>query len=112
MILMFFRRGKPSALSPTEAFERLNAGEIDLVDVREPGEWQQGHPEGARHIPLGDLPSRAGDLPADRPVAFICASGNRSKVATETAKRAGIDAHNVDGGLAAWQRAQLPVSRS
>ena len=107
---MLFQRNKTTGLSVTEAAERLRRGEIELIDVREPGEWRQGHARGARHIPLGELASRASDLPTDRPVAFVCASGNRSKVATEMAKRQGVDALNVEGGLAAWQRSRLPLT--
>ena len=98
------------SLTPQQAAERLSHGEIELVDVRESDEWQAGHAPGARHIPLAELPAFVADLPRERPIAFICRSGRRSKVATELAARQGVDALDVDGGLVAWQRARLDLA--
>lgn len=100
----------PDSLTPKQAAERLERGEIDLVDVREPDEWQAGHAPGARHIPLAELPSRLKALGGERPVAFVCRSGNRSELATELARRQGIQGINVEGGLLAWQRAGLDLT--
>lgn len=107
---MLFRRSKTSSLSPSEVAERLQRAEIELVDIREAAEWRRGHVRGARHIPLGELSSRLVELPADRPVAFICASGTRSRSAAATARRHGLQAHNVRGGLIMWKRAGLPLN--
>ncbi len=107
---MLLGRKKTAAAALTDVQERLESGEIELVDVREPAEWQEGHVPGARHIPLGELASRAAELPGGRPVGFMCASGNRSTVATGIAKQHGVDAFNVDGGLQAWHRAGLPLT--
>lgn len=46
---------------------------------------------------------------AGKPVAFVCRSGSRSAMATRQARQAGIDAHNVSGGMLAWERQGLPV---
>lgn len=100
----------PDALSPKQAADRLARGELQLVDVRERDEWATGHAHGARHIPLGELPSRLAALDRRRPAAFVCRSGGRSEVVTELARRQGIDALNVDGGLIAWERAGLPLT--
>ena len=107
---MFKSTSADGSLTPQAAADRLAREEIELVDVREPDEWQAGHARGARHIPLGQLPASLAELPPDRPVAFVCRSGGRSKVATELAARQGVDAHNVDGGLKAWQRAGLELT--
>jgi rhodanese-related sulfurtransferase len=95
-----------------EAARRLDAGEILLVDVRETGEWRAGHPPKARHVPLTTI-NRQLDAFArlGKPVAFICRSGHRSGAACRAAQSQGIDALNVRGGVQAWQRAGLPVSR-
>jgi hydroxyacylglutathione hydrolase len=80
-------------------------GDKDLVilDVRQPGEWQQGHVPGARHIPGGELARRHGEVPEDRPVAVYCGSGYRSSVAASLLKAHGHqDVRNVLGGFAAW----------
>jgi rhodanese-related sulfurtransferase len=86
------------------------AGRLVLVDVREDGERARGFAPGSRHLPLGELRQRFGELPTDRPVAFICQSGRRSAMATSAARRAGLDAHNVSGGMSAWERQGLDTT--
>jgi rhodanese-related sulfurtransferase len=79
-----------------------------LLDVREGHEWQAGHAPKARHIPLAQLPQRAGELPA-KPIVTVCRSGNRSGRAAAILARTGRDASNLAGGMHAWARAGLPV---
>ncbi|GAA5028627.1 hypothetical protein GCM10023258_24340 [Terrabacter aeriphilus] len=80
-----------------------------VVDVREPGEYVGGHVPGAVLMPMGQLPSRVGELDRHRPVYVICASGNRSRAMSDHLARAGFDARSVDGGTAAWAAAGRPV---
>ena len=80
-----------------------------VVDVREPGEYAAGHVPGAVLIPLAVLPVRAHELPRNRRLHVICASGGRSAQAAEWLAAAGWDAVSVAGGTAAWQRAGYPV---
>lgn len=88
------------------------AGSAQVVDVREPSEWAQGHIPGAIHIPLGDLPGRAATLDRARPVITVCRSGNRSLVALDPLREAGItNARSLAGGMKAWQAAGQPVER-
>jgi rhodanese-related sulfurtransferase len=79
-----------------------------LLDVREDEEWEAAHIEGARHIPLGLLPDRIGDLPKDV-VVVVCRSGARSGRATAWLNRNGYQAVNLEGGMQAWARARLPM---
>lgn len=80
-----------------------------LVDVREDSEWNGGHAPGAYHRPLGRLDPKR--LPKVDTVFVICHSGHRSARATRTLLDAGLDAHNVNGGMTAWEAARLPISR-
>lgn len=80
-----------------------------LVDVREPSEWAEGHAPNALHRPLGRLDPAA--LPRAETIYVICRSGNRSAQATKALIAAGLDAHNVAGGMGAWEVVGLPVSR-
>ncbi|NUR14886.1 rhodanese-like domain-containing protein [Terrabacter sp. C0L_2] len=80
-----------------------------VVDVREPGEYVGGHVPGAVLMPMGQLPSRVGELDRHRPVYVICASGNRSRAMSDYLARSGFDARSVDGGTAAWAAAGRPV---
>ena len=82
-----------------------------VVDVREPSEYHQGHVPGAQLIPLGVVPLRLHELPRDRPVYVICASGHRSLTAAQHMARRGIDARSVRGGKNAWARRGRPLAR-
>jgi rhodanese-related sulfurtransferase len=105
---MLFSRSK--SITPSDASAALARGELQLIDVREPSEVTEARVKGARPIPLGQLPTKLGELDRDRPVAFLCRSGSRSAIATRTATKAGLDAANVKGGITAWTRAGLPTS--
>ena len=100
----------PFELSPEAAAELLERGEAELIDVREPHERAAGHIPGSRHVELGDLTQAAGDLPIDRPLVFQCRVGARSAMAAFAFRRAGYDAHNLDGGIVAWRAAELPLA--
>jgi rhodanese-related sulfurtransferase len=106
---MFFQR--KSTITPEQAAERMAAGELVVVDVREPAEVREAAIAGAKLIPLGQLDARVGELDPRRPVAFLCRSGGRSATATRAALNAGYDAVNIKGGIQAWSRAGLPLSR-
>jgi rhodanese-related sulfurtransferase len=108
-----FRRGagRPSALpavTVAEAADLTKSGAL-LIDVREPFEWKTGHAPSARHIPLGQLPRYADELPRDQRLILVCRSGNRSAQATSLLTAAGFDAANLTGGMSAWARSGLPV---
>ncbi|NIR44367.1 MAG: MBL fold metallo-hydrolase [Gemmatimonadetes bacterium] len=98
-------------ITPGELHERLAAGEpIEVLDVRTEEEYRGGHIEGARHIMGGWLPERTEELPTDRSLATICATGYRSTVAASVLQRAGFqDVINVAGGMTAWRQANLAV---
>ena len=83
-----------STSTPTRAKERIDAGDVQLVDVREPYEWDAGRIAGARHIELERLASEAGSLDRDRPVLFYCRLGARSGMAANAFRRAGYDAYS------------------
>lgn len=75
-----------------------------VLDVREPDEVAEWAIPGAVNVPLNDLPRRAGEVPQDRQVVVVCASGNRSSKATEALDRAGWNVANLTGGMRAWGR--------
>lgn len=91
-------------LTPAEYVGRAAAGELwQLVDVREPWEIETASIRDAIHIPLRELPSRAGELDASRPVAFLCHSGARSARAAEFCAAQGFArVANIAGGIDAW----------
>jgi rhodanese-related sulfurtransferase len=81
-----------------------------VLDVREPDEWASGHIPDATLIPLGELPARTGELPADRTIVVICRSGNRSAQGRDILRAAGFaEVTSVTGGMTDWIAAGLPV---
>lgn len=96
-------------LTPARARELHEAGEIQLVDVREQDEWDAGRIAGARHVPVAQLSEQADSVERARPVVFYCLSGARSGMATQAFKASGFDAHNMTGGIAAWNAGGLPM---
>ncbi|MFI6408680.1 rhodanese-like domain-containing protein [Streptomyces sp. NPDC050548] len=93
-----------------EAFKVAWADGALVVDVREADEYAAGHVPGARLMALRTVPARCGELPTDRPVFVICASGNRSRTAADRMTSRGLDAYSVAGGTSAWARAGRPVA--
>ncbi|HSU13869.1 rhodanese-like domain-containing protein [Longimicrobium sp.] len=93
-------------ITPTELKERLDNGEkLTIIDVREPHEWDNGNlePYGARLIPLGELPTRVDEIPADEEVVLMCRSGSRSGRALELLRGHGHDRLlNLKGGILGW----------
>ena len=88
-----------------ELKERLESTDPPLViDVRSPGEREQGHIESSLHIPLGELSERTPEIPRDRPIVTHCATGYRSAIATSILQRHGFDqVTDLEGGFGAWQ---------
>ena len=86
---------------------------VQIVDVRERTEWDEGHIPGSLHVPYHDLHALPAGLDRSRPVAAICASGQRSAVAASLLQRAGAEhvVHVVDGGVGTWAAAGWPMER-
>jgi len=115
-------RGQVENLAPVAVAAELDAGGVVLVDVREPAERDdQGVIAGAVHVPRGLLefradpssPAHAAELSPERRVIVHCATGGRSALAAVTLTALGYrDVAHLDGGLAAWREAGLPVGGS
>ena len=90
-------------LTPRQLASRLEAHEnLDLIDVREPHEWDIGRIPGARLIPLGDLSAAMSSLDNRREIVVYCRSGIRSADATRRLRAAGFQATNLAGGILRW----------
>jgi rhodanese-related sulfurtransferase len=97
-------------LTPEEARRRFDAGEVQIIDVREPHEWEAGHIAGdVRHIPLMELSAQAPTIDRDKPVVFQCRAGSRSLMAAQALRASGYEAYSLAGGLLAWSDAGLPL---
>ena len=84
---------------------------FQILDVREPYEWEAGHIQNAIHIPLADVMAgnESGRLDRHRPVVVVCKVGSRSELASLMLQARGFDAQNLEGGTEAWMAAGLPL---
>ena len=98
-----------SDYTPQQVAALLDQGGVELIDVREPEEYEAGRIAGSRPVPLNELTGQAATIARDRPVIFYCRSGSRSAMAAEAFRGAGFDAHNLTGGLLEWEAGGLPL---
>ncbi len=95
-----------------QAKEMMERGDIQVIDVREPNEYQEGHVPGAKLIPVNSVLTRIQELNHDRDIVFVCAVGQRSALACEMAAAMGLERlYNLEGGTQAWVEAGLPVEQ-
>jgi rhodanese-related sulfurtransferase len=95
-----------SRLSVTTFDDRVESTDVQVVDVRNPGETALGTIPGSAVIPLAQLRDRAGELDLDRPVVVYCAGGYRSSVAASLLRSLGADdVSDILGGYGAWAQA-------
>ena len=99
-------------IKPVDLNEKLkSAVKPYILDVRQPAEFQAGHISGAKLIPLGELKSRLAELPKQKEIICVCASGSRSSSASRILASGGYQVVNMHGGMNAWQRFNLPVKK-
>ena len=92
------------SMTAKEVQQRLEAGEIlNIIDVREPMEVEEGHIKGITHIPLGELAERIGELDKNTDYIIVCRSGARSGKATAYLQEQGYKAINMAGGMLSWE---------
>ncbi|EGA89574.1 rhodanese-like domain-containing protein [Planococcus donghaensis MPA1U2] len=90
-------------ITADELQKRVESGEeLNIIDVREDDEVATGMIPGAKHIPLGEMEERVGELDAQKEYYMICRSGRRSEMAGGILETNDIDATNVEGGMLAW----------
>jgi glyoxylase-like metal-dependent hydrolase (beta-lactamase superfamily II)/rhodanese-related sulfurtransferase len=86
--------------------------DVQIIDVRRQPEWDEGHIQGARLLPLHQLSSKLGEIERARPVAVHCKGGYRSAIACSLIQRAGFDqVMNLTGGFDAWRACGLPEAQ-
>jgi rhodanese-related sulfurtransferase len=98
-----------ASITPRNVHERK--ADLQLLDVREPYEWNEGRIDGAVHIPLQDvLNGTTEGLDPGRPVVIYCRTANRSEVARLMLEARGFDASVMEGGSEAWVAEGLPFN--
>jgi rhodanese-related sulfurtransferase len=106
------QRGKRA--TPQDVTLLINRSKATIVDVRDAKEFAEGHLPEAKNIPLADLDKRIGELDKfkSKSVVVVCKTGARASAAAAKLAKAGFtDVVNLDGGVAAWQKAGLPLAK-
>jgi hydroxyacylglutathione hydrolase len=104
---------------PVARIDRLPLSELagrdglQILDVREQSEWDEGHIPGSHFMPWHDIDELPDGLDPTRPIAVVCSSGQRAAVAASLLRRAGAERviHVTDGGVPAWGRLGHPLER-
>jgi rhodanese-related sulfurtransferase len=100
------------ALTPAGLTQLINRDNALLVDLSSQQEFEKGHIPGARHVPMSQFDPESKELAKARelPVALVCRSGQASARAAQRLRKAGFSkVYWLEGGLAAWQQAQMPL---
>jgi hydroxyacylglutathione hydrolase len=104
---------------PIERIERIDVEQlherldsVQVLDVRDDGEWNAGHIPGSLHVPYHAIDGVPAGIDRDRPVAAICSSGQRSAVAASMLRAHGLGdvIHVADGGVGTWTRRGWPTT--
>lgn len=92
-------------INPELLNQQLKQKQVNLVDVREPGEYAGEHIPGATLVPLSHLSPDKLPQDSDRALILYCRSGNRSQQAAQKLTAAGISVQQLQGGIEAWKQA-------
>ena len=102
------------SVSPFEATSLVNHENAIIIDIRESTEFDKGHILNSLHIPPSSINDQLNKLKknVDKPVIVSCNSGHRSRgVCKQLLKNGLTKVYNLDGGILAWQNANMPISK-
>ena len=112
--MLFFHETRKSgpSLSPQQAINMVNGQEGVFLDLRDGGDYKQGHIVEALNIPVAKLPTRMAELEKykTRPIVLVCKMGQQAGVAGKQLKAAGYEeVYKMSGGMMEWGNLQLPT---
>ena len=101
-------------MNVAEFADYLKNDDVQLLDVRTPNEFSEGHISGAMNIDWYDdnfITDAVKSLDKTRPIAIYCRSGKRSAAAAQKLTEKGYKVTNLTGGIIAWDEAKMPVKK-
>ena len=111
LVLHEARKSGPS-VTPQQAINLINGEEGVFLDLRDAGDYKQGHIVEAMNIPATKLKARVAELEKyrDKPIVLVCKMGQQSGAAGKQLKEVGFDrVYKMTGGMMEWSNLQLPV---
>jgi len=102
------------SISPAELHRQRESGSAPVViDVRTPEEYASGHIPGAVNIPFDEVAERIAEVDSSHGVALYCMIGPRARKGESALLATGYEpVFHIEGGLAAWRAADLPIRRA
>lgn len=91
--------------------ENLGKEDFELIDVRSPMEYKQGHIKGSKLIPLEELENYLNDFDSSKTYLLYCRTGGRSGFAQKMLSNKGLVAINMMGGIVDWSEEGYPVEK-
>ena len=113
LLFNLLQGGAGARVTTGEATNLINREDAQVLDVREAADFATGHLAGARNIPVAKFGERAADLDKLKgaPLIVCCETGIRSTKAVSALKKQGFErVFSLDGGIAAWNKAGLPLT--
>jgi rhodanese-related sulfurtransferase len=107
------RKAGPS-VSPQEAIKLVNKENGVFLDLRDAGDFKQGHITGALHIPVSKIDNRLAELEKynSSPIVLVCKMGQQAGAVGKKLKAQGFDrVYKMAGGMMEWSNLQLPTTR-
>lgn len=102
----------PLSTEQLQALIGQDSGAVFLLDVRTAGEWARGRIAGSVHIPMDQIPGRIKEIPRDKRIVAVCASGARSEAVARYLVQQGFPwVANYRDGVAGWSRSGLALAR-
>lgn len=112
LLLPNILKGGGKAVSVQEAVQLVNQKQGIFLDVRNQDAFKTASIPQARHLPAADLQSKLGTLPKNKPIIVVCDQGRESaRIAGSLRKQGYADAVSLSGGLQAWTKDGLPLSK-
>jgi rhodanese-related sulfurtransferase len=112
MLLMHETRKSGPSLSPQKAIKIVNAEQGVFLDLRDAGDYKQGHIVDALHIPSAKLADRMAELEKyrNKPIVLVCKMGQQSGAAGKQLKAGDFEkVYKMTGGMMEWRNLQLPT---
>lgn len=112
LLLPILQGGNGGGLNPSAAVLLMNREKAVVVDVCESPEFAVGHVMGARNVPMAQLEEKLASVVKNKalPLVLVCKTGARSARAVAIARKLGYEqAQSINGGMAAWRAANLPI---
>jgi rhodanese-related sulfurtransferase len=111
VVIWVEKKGGPNSLSTAEATNMMNNESAVVLDIRPAAEFKTGHITSAINIPSTKLKDQMKTLEIHKsnPIILVCKTGMTSGASAKELQKEGFNVYKMQGGIAEWQGANLPL---